>query len=369
MGGTVLHAVDEGGNLEVVKYLVEQGADVNAKDEDGWTVLHAVDEGGNLEVVKYLVEQGADVNAKGEWGRTALHAVAEGGNLEVLKYLVEQGADVNAKGEWGRTALYSAARRGNLEVVKYLVEQGADVNAKTKDGETVLQTAEKNEYVEIVKVINDELKKIESKKRRENILYRIIYLSLSISTIVLLINQVDAGFVGALCDVTEIGSGLLSGSILLYLFYLYLLLIDGDSDNLEYRKVEKLGTLLLFFIPAFLMFFDIDSLYMKWLDKSDLILWYMGICFGEIAWVNAPKKFSSSLVGLITTYIKSRFYIVGVIFVVTVFNFLHWEHSWLMHIFSFVFGLVTLIIIVILSVAASILSLLYVIGELIVKAL
>lgn len=59
---------------------------------------------GHLEMVKYLVEKGADVNAKAEFCRdTALHSAAAGGNLEMVKYLVEHGADVNAKDDDGRT--------------------------------------------------------------------------------------------------------------------------------------------------------------------------------------------------------------------------------------------------------------------------
>ena len=52
------------GHLDVVKFLVEQQAEVNAKKDDGWTPLHSAAQNGHLDVVKFLVEQRAEVNAK-----------------------------------------------------------------------------------------------------------------------------------------------------------------------------------------------------------------------------------------------------------------------------------------------------------------
>ena len=79
---------------------------------------------GHLEVVKYLVSQGADIHANNE---RALRRACEEGHLDVVKYLVEQGANIHADNEY---ALHWASRKGHLEVVKYLVSQGADVHAR-----------------------------------------------------------------------------------------------------------------------------------------------------------------------------------------------------------------------------------------------
>ena len=101
-----------------MKYLVEKGADINAKGRyDSLTVLHYAAGSGNLDLVKYLVEKGADVNAKGcydSW--TVLHQAAKKGNLDLVKYLVEKGADVNAEDGYGRTP----ADAGNWEIKDYL---------------------------------------------------------------------------------------------------------------------------------------------------------------------------------------------------------------------------------------------------------
>ena len=113
-------------NWEMVKYLIDKGADANTEYEYNYnkskTALIIASEKENLEMVKYLVEHGADVNAKNKSGKTALIMASEKGNLEIVKYLVEHSAsDINF-------ALLNAAINENLEMVKYLVESGADVD-------------------------------------------------------------------------------------------------------------------------------------------------------------------------------------------------------------------------------------------------
>ena len=144
-------ALIEAGHLEVVKLLIENGADVNAKNEDGKTALMRASREGHLEVVKYLIENGADVNAKSNNGWTALMRASYNGHLEVVKYLIENGADVNAKRDSGRTALMSASSEGNIEIVKLLIENGTDVNAKDEDGKTALDLADNEEIEKVLR--------------------------------------------------------------------------------------------------------------------------------------------------------------------------------------------------------------------------
>jgi ankyrin repeat protein len=178
------------GNLEIIKFLVENGADVNVKDFlFGKTPLFDAAHNGRLGIVKYLIENGADVNVKAYSGETPLcrtigldvikYLVKNGADvnvksdavavtplsyaiynsdfiydvdnvsfscLKIVKYLVENGADVNLKDTSGKTPLFVATFRDDLEVIKYLVKNGADVNAKNNDDQTVLDYVE--EYVE-----------------------------------------------------------------------------------------------------------------------------------------------------------------------------------------------------------------------------
>jgi len=98
-------------HLEVVKFLVENGANIHANND---LALCWAAENGYLEIVKYLVENGANIHANND---CALRWAAYKGHLEVVKYLIENGADIHADND---SALYCIAWNGHLEVVKYL---------------------------------------------------------------------------------------------------------------------------------------------------------------------------------------------------------------------------------------------------------
>ena len=97
------------GYLALVRFLVEDGADVHIRDADGWTALMKAANGGHLEVVKLLVARGAEVNARNNAGWTALMKAAMEGHLALVKFLVAHGADIYIKNEEGDTALMRAA--------------------------------------------------------------------------------------------------------------------------------------------------------------------------------------------------------------------------------------------------------------------
>ena len=92
-GGTPLYAASCNGHLTVVRYLVEQRADMEKVDSHGWTPLI---------VVRYLLEQGANRDKAGNYGWTPLHLAANRGHLEIAKLLMVYGADLNARTHDGR---------------------------------------------------------------------------------------------------------------------------------------------------------------------------------------------------------------------------------------------------------------------------
>lgn len=143
-GATALQYAAREGNLEIVKLLMEKGADVNRGAVLVWAIgglerrtervpgqglvsLPRDEESARqAEVILLLLEHGADVNAS-----APIVYAAETGDLEIVRLLVEHGADVNAKlGTWERTALMLAVEYAPPEVVQYLLEQGADPNAR-----------------------------------------------------------------------------------------------------------------------------------------------------------------------------------------------------------------------------------------------
>jgi len=92
------------GDIFRVKYLLEGGADVNARDEAGLTPLHIA----TTDVAELLINRGASVNARNRYGETPLHRAAYLGSSDKAKLLIEHGADVNAKDKRGNTPLHAA---------------------------------------------------------------------------------------------------------------------------------------------------------------------------------------------------------------------------------------------------------------------
>ena len=88
---TIQEAAEQG-NLADVKRHLQRGADVNAKDNDGYTPLMAAAINGNPDVVKVLMEKGADVNARAEDGNTALELAKVNRHPDVVEFLKQHGA-------------------------------------------------------------------------------------------------------------------------------------------------------------------------------------------------------------------------------------------------------------------------------------
>jgi ankyrin repeat protein len=147
--------------LDVTKVFLKKGADVKAANKDGNTPLHWAVRYGQLDVVKYLVEEkGADVNAANKDGNTPLHWAVRYGKWDIVKYLVEEkGADVNAANNDGNTPLHWAAEKGKLDVVKLLIEHGADLLTRNNH-DTVLHRAVSGNSEQVIRIILNKVKEI-----------------------------------------------------------------------------------------------------------------------------------------------------------------------------------------------------------------
>jgi ankyrin repeat protein len=139
-------------NVEIAKALVEAGADVNAAENNGLTpLMHAV-MSCDREKIIYLLGKGANVDARNELGVTAL-GFAMCGYAEVIDPLLAAGADINAQDNKGRTPLMMTI--GYPETTALFIKAGANVNIKDKNGQTALDYAMKSDTFreEIVKIV------------------------------------------------------------------------------------------------------------------------------------------------------------------------------------------------------------------------
>ncbi|KAJ5166727.1 uncharacterized protein N7482_005508 [Penicillium canariense] len=137
--------------LEVVKILFQYGANtaVNWTDKSERTpLLYAVRES-TPDMVKLLLDNGADVNHETTTSMRPLLRAASFGSTAIVDILLHAGAEVNAKNAHGETALWDAVRCDNISVAKLLLQHGAEANVHNNYGETVLLEAVKEELEEM----------------------------------------------------------------------------------------------------------------------------------------------------------------------------------------------------------------------------
>lgn len=189
-GTTLLHLASKTGGLELVRLLIQEGADVNAGDEDGDTPLHwSMTKKGNFNVAKLLIENGADLANFAVDRKTPLHTLYNDTLKEVLLRddwieetppdsqgmsithfmawskkttpdLFERGAAHDSTDLWsvdgfGRTCLHLTASRGNIELLRYLLERASltDLNRKDRVGRTALHYAVQSKRSETIELL------------------------------------------------------------------------------------------------------------------------------------------------------------------------------------------------------------------------
>ena len=147
------------GDWDLVKLLIEEGADVNAAQGDGMTALHWVAERGDVEIAKLLISAGANAKAGTRiGGYTPLHLAAKRAHRGIAALLLGAGGDADVlTSNTGATPLHLAASAaGGEEVVSLLIDHGADVNARERSsGQTPLMfAASYNRVLSIERLLN-----------------------------------------------------------------------------------------------------------------------------------------------------------------------------------------------------------------------
>ena len=148
-GWTLLHVALN--SRALVEYLIESGADIEARSDGQWTPLHSQVYYGHKDGVELLLEHGADIEAKFAYDITPLLSSIRFNRVGEAKVLVGKGAKVDSPDAMGRTALILSATKGYLELAKVLLDGGADVRIRDKnDKRTALHFAALNGHLEIV---------------------------------------------------------------------------------------------------------------------------------------------------------------------------------------------------------------------------
>ena len=191
--GTALHSASYKGHLQVVRYLLQHGVDVNVRDSGKDTPFLLASWRGHTDVAKTLLEHGADLELRDLADNTPLILAAYHGSLDAVQFLLEHHADVDSRNNEGRTPLHSlmwgsgfkfdrskiarlllkhganpnarnhdlqtplhlvSIDEGFLDISRILVEHGADLDAKDKYGKTPLQLSIERGHEEITHLLS-----------------------------------------------------------------------------------------------------------------------------------------------------------------------------------------------------------------------
>jgi ankyrin repeat protein len=142
------------GDMDIVKWLLDHGADVNAQGYLCWAPLHSAANYGHLQVFRMLIEHKADIHIRTNNGKYPLHVAAsprvKRDHVDIMKILLDRGADPNARDKGSSTPLHysswlrkgiSSRRQGTVEGTRLLLEYGAIVDVKDNEGRTPLKLA------------------------------------------------------------------------------------------------------------------------------------------------------------------------------------------------------------------------------------
>ncbi len=154
-GENALTAAAGMGKRDIVRLLLDRGADAKYSIH-GFSALGASFWNPDVEIVRMLLAAGADAKLTSDQGYTVLHRLAQSRNIpvEIARLVVEAGADVNAKNEEGTTPLLTACERGSTDIVKYFVSKGADVTvAGSEFRATGLHAAAAKGYTDLAKFL------------------------------------------------------------------------------------------------------------------------------------------------------------------------------------------------------------------------
>ncbi|XP_052439920.1 histone-lysine N-methyltransferase EHMT2 isoform X3 [Carassius gibelio] len=159
-GSTGLHHAAKLGNLEVLMLLLSTGqVDLNAQDSGGWTPIIWAAEHRHIDVIRALLNRGADVTLRDKEMNVCLHWASFAGSAEIAELVLNAGCPLSSVNLHGDTPLHIAAREGFIDCVTLFLSRGADIDIMNKEGDTPLSLARCDTPVWVALQINRKLRR------------------------------------------------------------------------------------------------------------------------------------------------------------------------------------------------------------------
>lgn len=136
MGNSLAHYAAQGGRVNMLLYLKENGVDILAHNNQGVSTVMAASYGGNLECIKFLQTEGSNMLHCASDGVNSIMYAAWGGSIDALKYCLSLGLELESVDSSGSSVVHHAAFGGHVSILRFLVQKNVDISRPNKDGLT-----------------------------------------------------------------------------------------------------------------------------------------------------------------------------------------------------------------------------------------
>ncbi len=140
-------------DTKVIEALIAAKADINTVDRNGFSPLRIAIDNDNKLIVKLLTYNGAKINLQDNKGLTALISAVSNNNLQMTKFLISHGADINAKTNQGNSAILYAICQDNIAILNLLIDKGADLHIQNSKGFSLVEAAVKSINLKALKIL------------------------------------------------------------------------------------------------------------------------------------------------------------------------------------------------------------------------
>ena len=155
-GVVAIHYASFQGNIDIIKYLINYGAEINFLTSRNLNVIHYAAQGNKPNSLMYFYlfhRDKVDLKNIDKGGSTALHWASYSSSVEIAMYLIYYGADINRKDNNGNTPLHLAVIKNSFKMVQKLLQKGADTTIKNNEKNTAKDIAFKKKFNDIYKLL------------------------------------------------------------------------------------------------------------------------------------------------------------------------------------------------------------------------